>query len=159
MNGDRVIHTIDPVFAADSRVLLLGSIPSPKSREQGFFYGHPRNRMWRVLARVFEAPFPETVEERRAFLLAHAGVGAYEPEKPLEDCVLHDFIWERMNYRKTYYKNKLLVTGHTPTAFIDPGCAGQILRRNHHICVDCGAVYCGTLGCVCLETLEEFYVS
>lgn len=71
MNGDRVIHTIDPVFAADSRVLLLGSIPSPKSREQGFFYGHPRNRMWRVLARVFEAPFPETVEERRAFLLAH----------------------------------------------------------------------------------------
>ncbi len=95
----------------------------------------------------------------RAFLLAHAGVGEYQPEKPLESCVLHDFIWERMNYRKTYYKNKLLVTGHTPTAFIDPGCTGQIIQRNHHICVDCGAVYCGRLGCVCLESLEEFYVS
>lgn len=95
----------------------------------------------------------------RSFLLAHAGVGVYEPEKSLSDCVLHDFIWERMDYRKVYYQNKLLLTGHTPTAFIDPAMSGRILQRNNHIAIDCGAVYCGTLGCVCLETLEEFYVS
>jgi len=94
----------------------------------------------------------------RAFLLAHAGVGKYEPEKKPEDCVLHDFIWERMDYRRTYYRSKLLVTGHTPTGFIDPLCSGRILQRNNHVAIDCGAVYTGTLGCVCLETLEEFYV-
>lgn len=62
-------HNIDPVYDEDSRVLVLGSFPSPKSREQGFFYGHPQNRMWRVLAAVFEEEVPVSVEERRAFLL------------------------------------------------------------------------------------------
>ena len=95
----------------------------------------------------------------RTFLLAHAGVGAYAPEKDPAQCVLHDFIWERMDYRQVYYRDKLLVTGHTPTAFIDPSMAGRILQRNRHVAIDCGAVYCGRLGCVCLETLEEFYVS
>ena len=95
----------------------------------------------------------------RAFLLAHAGVGQYEAEKELSDCVLHDFIWERMDYGRVYYRNKLLVTGHTPTAIIDPSRIGRIIQRNNHIAIDCGAVFCGTLGCVCLETLERFYVS
>ena len=72
---------------------------------------------------------------------------------------MHDFIWERMDYNRVYYQNKLLVTGHTPTFFIDPACAGRILQRNNHIVIDCGAVYQGTLGCICLETLETFYVS
>lgn len=95
----------------------------------------------------------------RAFLLAHAGVGVYAPEKDPADCVLHDFIWERMDYSKTYYRHKLLVTGHTPTSFIDPARAGRILRRNNHVVVDCGAVYEGVLGCLCLETMEEYYVT
>ena len=94
----------------------------------------------------------------RSFLLAHAGVGAWAPEKDPADCVLHDFSWERMDYTKQYYRDRLLVTGHTPTFFIDRGCTGRILRRNNHIVIDCGAVYCGSLGCICLETLEEFYV-
>ena len=95
----------------------------------------------------------------RSFLLAHAGVGAYEPEKNPADCSLHDFIWERMDYSRQYYKDKYLVTGHTPTLMISRGSAGRIYRRKGHIAIDCGAVYTGTLGCICLETLEEFYVS
>lgn len=93
----------------------------------------------------------------RSFLLAHAGVGAYAPEKDPSACELHDFIWERMDYSKTYYQNKLLVTGHTPTYFIDPALEGKLYRKNNHIDIDCGAVYTGTLGCICLETLEPFY--
>ena len=93
------------------------------------------------------------------FLLAHAGVGSYRPEKALSDCSLFDFIWERMDYDKVYYQNKLLVTGHTPTAFIDPAMRGRIVQKNNHIAIDCGAVYLGVLGCVCLETLKEFYVT
>lgn len=61
-------HEIAPVFDSESKVLLLGSFPSPKSREAGFYYAHPRNRMWRVLARIFCEPFPETIDDRKAFL-------------------------------------------------------------------------------------------
>lgn len=93
------------------------------------------------------------------FLLAHAGVGAWEPEKDLSHCELYDFIWERMDYDKVYYKDKLLVTGHTPTFFIDRSRSGQIIMQNNHIAIDCGAVYTGTLGCLCLETLECCYCS
>ena len=62
-------HPFPPVYDERSRVLILGSFPSVKSREQGFFYGHPQNRFWRVLAAVFGAELPMTVPERRTFLL------------------------------------------------------------------------------------------
>lgn len=64
-----MIHTINPVFDSRSSVMILGTFPSPKSREQGFFYGHPRNRMWYVLSTVLQAEFPGTVEKRKKFLL------------------------------------------------------------------------------------------
>ncbi len=64
-----VCHPIAPVFDANSRILILGSFPSVRSREQGFFYGHPQNRFWRVTAAVFHAQTPLTVAEKRAFLL------------------------------------------------------------------------------------------
>lgn len=63
------VHPIPPVFDADSTVLVLGSFPSVKSRESGFFYGHAQNRFWRVTAAVFGCPVPGTIPEKRAFLL------------------------------------------------------------------------------------------
>ena len=62
-------HPIPPLFDQNSKVLILGSFPSVKSREQGFFYGHPQNRFWRVLAAVFDAPVPQTVKEKTALVL------------------------------------------------------------------------------------------
>ena len=67
----RLVHTIAPVYDARSRVLLLGTFPSPKSRASGFFYGHPQNRFWRVLAAVFASETPQTIAEKRRFLLSH----------------------------------------------------------------------------------------
>lgn len=64
-----VIHPIPPVFDKDSKVLILGSFPSVRSREVGFFYGHPQNRFWKVLACVFGEEVPVTIDEKRAFLL------------------------------------------------------------------------------------------
>lgn len=64
-----LFHTAEPVYDANSLVLLLGTFPSPKSREYGFFYGHPQNRFWRVLAAVFDSPPLATIEEKKAFLL------------------------------------------------------------------------------------------
>lgn len=64
-----VIHNIDPVFDENSEILILGSFPSVKSREYGFFYGHKQNRFWKVTASVFGCEVPQTVEEKKAFLL------------------------------------------------------------------------------------------
>ncbi len=66
-----LLHPIPPVYDRHSRVLILGSFPSVRSREEGFFYGHPQNRFWKVLAAVFSAPVPVSVPEKKAFLLSH----------------------------------------------------------------------------------------
>ena len=66
-----VTHEFPTLFDADSEVLILGSIPSPRSREQGFYYGHPQNRFWKVMAAVLKEPLPETIDEKKAMLLKH----------------------------------------------------------------------------------------
>ena len=66
-----ISHPISPVFNSESEILILGSFPSVKSRESGFFYGHKQNRFWRMLSLVFEDPLPETIDEKKEFLLKH----------------------------------------------------------------------------------------
>lgn len=71
MEAQHIEHTLEPVFDERSRVLVLGTMPSPKSREVGFYYGHPQNRFWRVMEALFELPDHSLAENdmRRAFLL------------------------------------------------------------------------------------------
>lgn len=66
-----VAHPFPPVVDVACRVLVLGSFPSVKSREEGFFYGHPRNRFWPLVAALFEEPAPQSIPEKRALLLRH----------------------------------------------------------------------------------------
>lgn len=66
-----IIHPLQPLFQADSKILILGSFPSVKTREYGFFYGHPQNRFWPLLERIFEETSGTDIEARRAFLLKH----------------------------------------------------------------------------------------
>lgn len=66
-----ILHTIPPVCSAKSRVLILGSFPSVRSREVGFFYGHPQNRFWKTLAGVFGVAVPQSIDEKKAFLESH----------------------------------------------------------------------------------------
>ena len=68
---EHIIHSIEPIFDAESRVLILGTMPSPKSREVQFYYGHPQNRFWRVLAAVLGEELPRSVPEKKAMLLRH----------------------------------------------------------------------------------------
>lgn len=67
----RFSHTFKPVFDEKSRVLILGSFPSVKSREEGFYYGHPRNRFWTVLASILNETPPQTVIQKQNMLLSH----------------------------------------------------------------------------------------
>ncbi|MBR0157384.1 MAG: DNA-deoxyinosine glycosylase [Clostridia bacterium] len=64
-----IVHPFPPLYDENSRILILGSFPSVKSREQLFFYGHPQNRFWRVVSAVFGEETPVTIEEKKAFLL------------------------------------------------------------------------------------------
>ena len=64
-----IIHPFPPLYDENSKILILGSFPSVKSREQNFFYAHPQNRFWKVLSLIFNSPLPETVEEKTTFLL------------------------------------------------------------------------------------------
>ena len=66
---ETVTHPIPPLFDTSSRILILGSFPSVKSREGLFFYHHPQNRFWKVLAGVLEEPVPGSIEEKKIFLL------------------------------------------------------------------------------------------
>ena len=66
---ERVKHEFPPVYDADCKILILGSLPSVKSREQMFYYGHPQNRFWRVIAALTEQIVPQNIEEKKALLL------------------------------------------------------------------------------------------
>lgn len=70
MESQFVSHPFPPVYNHDSRILILGSFPSVRSRETGFYYGHPQNRFWPLMARLFgSASIPQSTEERRTFAL------------------------------------------------------------------------------------------
>ncbi len=65
----RVKTTFDPVFDENSRILILGTFPSVKSREENFYYGHPQNRFWRLIANLTDEEVPTSIEEKKALLL------------------------------------------------------------------------------------------
>lgn len=71
MENKIITHPLKPIFDENSAVLILGTMPSPKSRENNFYYGHPQNRFWRVLSAIFGEKLPENNKERTALLLKH----------------------------------------------------------------------------------------
>lgn len=68
---EHVVHQIPPVFDQNSQILILGSFPSVKSRQARFFYHHPQNRFWKVLSSLFNDKLPDTVDEKKDFLIHH----------------------------------------------------------------------------------------
>ena len=102
--------------------------------------------------------YEEVSINNKDYLLIHAGLGNYSPEK---DYSPHDLIWMRADYDLKYLEDKFVITGHTPTQTIeDNPKPGFIYRKNNHIAIDCGANYPGgRLAAICLDTGEEYYSS
>lgn len=107
------IHEIEPVYDEHSRILILGSFPSVKSREAGFFYYHPQNRFWKVLAFLCGEELPASIVEKKAFLLRnHIAVWdviasctiAGSSDSSIKDVVPNDLtpILEKGNIRQIY---------------------------------------------------------
>lgn len=73
----KIKHPFDPICDEKSRILILGSFPSVKSREQSFYYGHPRNRFWIMLSGIYGEKTPLSVDEKKAFLKEH-GIALFD---------------------------------------------------------------------------------
>ncbi|MBQ3577802.1 MAG: DNA-deoxyinosine glycosylase [Firmicutes bacterium] len=71
MEYEHIVHPFGPLYDARSKILILGSLPSVKSREASFFYGHPQNRYWPLMASLLGEPVPATVEEKKELVLSH----------------------------------------------------------------------------------------
>ncbi|MBE7044624.1 MAG: fructose-bisphosphatase class III [Ruminococcaceae bacterium] len=113
----------------------------------------------RILEYIEEFSVYETITvDGREFVLVHGGLHDFSLEKELWEYELYDMVWTRGDYEKVYYPDKYLVTGHTPTCLIDEAYRGRIYRKNNHIAIDCGMSAHIALGCICLDTMEEFYV-
>ena len=111
-----------------------------------------------VLSFLSSLPFNEMIRVNgQQFFLSHT---VCEKAKLLdiEKCDRRDFLIGEPEYDKCYFEDMTIVTGHTPTGFIDPAYTGRIWKGNRHIAVDCGAVFGNPLGCICLDTMEEIYI-
>ena len=102
-------------------------------------------------------PYEEVEANGKTFILAHAGINNFDPEKDLEDYSEEDFVFAETDYTKAYFQNKYLITGHTPTVAINQKLMGKVYSKNGHIAIDCGAAYGGRLAAICLDALKLYY--
>ncbi|MCR4780765.1 MAG: DNA-deoxyinosine glycosylase [Ruminiclostridium sp.] len=127
MEYEHVTHGFPPVYDENSRVLILGSLPSVKSREQQFYYGHPQNRFWKVMAAVVKDAVPATAEEKRSFLLRH-GIALYDT---VYEC---DIAGSSDSSIKNIVPTDLapiLSAAHISAIFTNGGTATRVYRRYH----------------------------
>ncbi|MCQ2452857.1 MAG: metallophosphoesterase [Oscillospiraceae bacterium] len=101
--------------------------------------------------------YEELSVDGREFLLVHAGLSHFRPERPMEDYQLYELIFESPNYGQVYFETKYLVTGHLPTMAIPGAVPHEIYMANNHIAIDCGAGFDGRVGCIRLNDLRCFY--
>ena len=103
--------------------------------------------------------FEEVRVNNKDYVLVHAGLNHFDENKDLCEYDLLDLIFTSPDYHKVYYKDKYLVSGHTPTIAIHPRHKGEIVEMNNHIAIDCGCVFGLNLGVYCLDTQEKFYIA
>lgn len=136
------------------------------------FHKLSREEQQDVLDYLMEFELYDVVETGgKCFLLVHAGLDHFSPDRSLEDYDLSEMIFHKPDYDNVYFKNAYMVTGHTPTRLIHAEEQGisidqisptdykdEIVMKNNHIAIDCGAGYGGRLGCICLNTMDTYYV-
>ena len=105
--------------------------------------------------------YEELTAGGKHYLLVHGGLGNYRPDKEISEYTLKELVWDRADYETRYFEDTYVVSGHTPTQFIEGNPRpGYVYRKNNHIAIDCGCYLPGgRLAAMCLETGEEFYSS
>ena len=129
-----IIHPFPPLFDSNSKILILGSFPSVKSREQMFFYGHPQNRFWKVMSKVFEADELNTIEQKKDFLYFH-GIALWDVIASCEitgssDSSIRNVISNDISViLKTAHINQIFVNGKTADKYFKKFISKQIDRE------------------------------
>lgn len=103
--------------------------------------------------------FEEISVKDRNYVLIHAGLSNFDENKDLCEYNLEELLFLPSDYNQIYFKDKYLVSGHTPTIAINPAFKGKIIEQNNHIAIDCGCVYGLSLGVYCLDTQKAFYIN
>ena len=102
--------------------------------------------------------YEEVSVNEKQFVIVHAGLTNFSPDRLLETYEMYELIFKAPDYDRIYFPDKYLVTGHLPTKVIEGNSRpNKIFRKNNHIAIDCAAGYDGCVGCICLDTFEEFY--
>lgn len=121
----------------------------------------PREERGDVLDFLECAAAYEMIEDDgKLYILVHAGIHSFDPDKEMDEYSPYDFLWERMDYSKQYFPcdRIFLVTGHTPTTMIREDQKPLVYQENGHIALDCGCVFGGNLAAYCIETGEIVYI-
>ena len=103
------------------------------------------------------AAYEEIEAGGKSFVLVHAGINGFEEEKALDEYDEKAFVFAETDYRKPYFPESYLITGHTPTAMIDRQYTGKVYAKKRHLAIDCGCAYGGRLAAVCLDKLKVYY--
>ena len=125
------------------------------------FLKYDRSIQQEILAFISELDVYDEIEVAgKTYILVHAGLGNFSPEKQLWEYELNELVWERPDYGKMYFLDKYVISGHTPTLAIESNLRpGYIYQANHHIAIDCGCSFSGgRLACLRLNDMKEFYV-
>ena len=127
MEYTHVKHPFGPLYDRDSRILILGSLPSVASRKQNFYYGHPANRFWKVLSALFDEEIPETVSEKKALLKRHH-IALYDV---IEECDIKGSSDASIRNVKPADLREIIDNTEIRKVFCNGRLAGDLYRKYH----------------------------
>lgn len=127
------------------------------------FYKLSRKQQMEVLDFIGDFEVYEEIQlNGKEYILVHAGLRNFRPDREIWDYELDELVWERPDYDKPYFNDRIVITGHTPTLYIESKlntAPGYIFKGNNHIAIDCGCgIPGGRLGCLRLDDMKEYYV-
>lgn len=125
MDYQHIIHPFEPVYDENSEILILGTFPSVKSRQTDFYYGHPQNRFWRVLARLTGEETPESIEEKRSLLLRHR-IALWDV---LQSCDIRGSSDSSIRNAEPADIRRILETAKIKSIYANGGKAAQLYRK------------------------------
>lgn len=125
MDYQHLVHPFEPVYDANSRILILGTFPSVKSRQSDFYYGHPQNRFWKVLAILTREEIPVSIEEKRSLLLRH-GIALWDV---LQSCDIRGSSDSSIRNAEPTDIKRILEASDIRAIYANGGKAAQLYRK------------------------------
>lgn len=147
---------VPPAAIMDKITSMLGEELSGAVKEFVELEDDDREDILDYLDEISEEAFLEVMMARKKYVMVHAGIRNFDPDKELDEYEAEDFTSEPADLDKTYYRNRTLVVGHVPTTEL--GGDGRIVKKNNNIAIDCGCGRGGQMGIFCLNNGSEMYV-